>query len=302
MREILPISRILDKQNIIGEDRIERYQRGYYRFSQSYTSTVGLVMVLTVIFVAIFAPILAPHPEAVDTVNFGVGAQPPSLEHPLGTDTSGRDILSRLFFGARISLMVGATVLTISISLGVTLGLIAGYIGGWVNTIIMRTVDVFLAIPPIVLAMAVIAATEQSLFNATVAISFSWWAWYARIVNGEVLSVKEENFVEASKAIGSTWYRSAFREVLPNIMSPVIVKATLDMGFAILVVAALSFLGLGAQPPTPDWGTMAARGRDHIQVFWWISTVPGIAIAFTVLGFNLLGDGLRDIFDVDVQR
>lgn len=302
MRQLIQNVNVFDSRSVISEDRLERYRRGYYRFSQSYTSIVGLVMVVTVLLVATFAPVLAPHPEDVRSTDFATGAQSPSLDHPLGTDTSGRDILTRILFGARISLMVGATVLTIAISLGTTLGLIAGYLGGWTNTIIMRVVDVFLAIPPIVLAMAVIAATEQTLFNATVAISFSWWAWYARLVNGEVLSVKEEDFVEASKAIGSPWYRSAFREVLPNVMSPIIVKATLDMGFAILVVAALSFLGLGAQPPTPDWGTMAARGRDYIQIYWWISTIPGIAIAFTVLGFNLLGDGLRDVFDVDVQR
>jgi len=150
--------------------------------------------------------------------------------------------------------------------------------------------------------MAVIAATEQSLFNAIVAISFSWWTVYARLVQGKVLSVKEENFVEASRAMGSGWTRTVFREILPNVTSPIIVKATLDMGFAILVAAALSFLGLGAQPPKPDWGTMVASGRAYVTTYWWIATFPGLAISITVLGFNLLGDGLRDVFDVEVRE
>jgi len=290
-----------DEGGFLTEDRLERFRIAYYRFSQSYTSFVGLAIVLVIILMAVFAPFVAPYPEATHSTDFATGATEPSAEHLMGTDSEGRDILSRVIFGARISLLVGATVLTIAISLGVTLGLIAGYIGGIVNTIIMRTVDVFLSIPPIVLAMAVVAALGQSLFYAIVAISFSWWAWYARLVQGEVLSVKEENFVEASRAMGAGWGRTAFKEILPNVTGPIIVKATLDMGFAILVAASLSFLGLGSQPPTPDWGTMVAQGRAYVTNFWWISVFPGLAISFTVLGFNLLGDGLRDMFDVEVN-
>jgi peptide/nickel transport system permease protein len=290
---------VLDR--FLAEERLERLRRAVYRFTQSYASIVGLLMILAVVLVAIFAPLLAPYPEDVSTTHFERGAQSPSADHLMGTDVEGRDILSRMMFGSRISLMVGATVLSIAITIGVTFGLVAGFVGGGVNTVIMRITDIFLAIPPIVLAMAVIAVTGQSLFNAIVAVSFSWWAWYARLVQGEVLSVKEEDFIEASRAAGSTWVRTTFREVLPNVASPIIVKATLDMGFAILLAAALSFLGLGTQPPRPDWGTMVASGRAYVTQFWWISLFPGAAISFTVLGFNLLGDGLRDVFDVEVE-
>jgi peptide/nickel transport system permease protein len=285
----------------LSEEQLERARIAYYRFTQSFTSVIGLLMVLSVIFMALFAPFIAPYPGATDSTDFGTGATAPSLDHPMGPDDTGRDILSRVIFGSRISLMIGAVVLTLAISIGTTLGLIAGYLGGPVNSVIMRTSDVFLSIPPIVLAMAVIAALGQSLLFAIVAISFSWWAWYARLVQGEVLSVKEENFVEASKAMGAGWTRIAFKEVLPNVTGPIIVKATLDMGFAILVAASLSFLGLGSQPPTPDWGTMVASGRSYVTSFWWISVFPGLAISYTVLGFNLLGDGLRDLFDVEVN-
>lgn len=290
-----------EQGGLISEERKERLRRIYYKFTRSSLSLVGLLMVLLVIFVAIFAPYLAPYPEDRTRVHFDVGAQPPSLEHPMGTDIEGRDIFSRLLFGSRIALMVGIVVLTLSISIGVTLGLIAGYLGGPVNSVIMRTTDIFLSLPPIVLAMVVIAVTKPTLLNAIIAISFTWWAWYARLVQGEVLSVKEEEFIEASKAMGSSWFRTAFREVLPNVTSPIVVKATLDMGFAILVAAALSFIGIGVQPPKPSWGVMVSQGRTYIGSYWWISTFPGLAISFTVLGFNLLGDGLRDIFDVEVQ-
>lgn len=290
-----------DRSKFISEERIERFHRIYYKFTKSSLSLVGLLMVLAVIFVALFAPYLAPYPEDRTRVHFDKGATEPSAEHLMGTDIEGRDIFSRVLFGSRIALMVGIIVLTLAISIGVTLGLIAGYLGGPVNSLIMRVTDIFLSLPPIVLAMVVIAVTKPTLVNAIIAISFTWWAWYARLVQGEVLSVKEEEFIEASKAMGSSWYRTAFREILPNITSPIIVKATLDMGFAILVAAALSFIGIGVQPPKPSWGVMVSQGRTYIGSYWWISTFPGLAISFTVLGFNLLGDGLRDIFDVEVQ-
>jgi peptide/nickel transport system permease protein len=282
-------------------ERMEQLRRGYYRFSKSKLSLVGLVMVLMVVSVALAAPFIAPYPDDRTQVNFELGAQAPSADHPMGTDIEGRDILTRVLFGARIALMVGTVILTLGIGIGVTLGLVAGYLGGRVNSLIMRVTDIFLSLPPIVLAMVVIAVTQPNLLNAIIAISFTWWAWYARLVQGEVLSVKEEEFVDASRAIGSSWYRTAFREVLPNVTSPIIVKATLDMGFAILVAAALSFIGIGVQPPRPSWGVMVSQGRTYIGSYWWISTFPGLAISFTVLGFNLLGDGLRDVFDVEVQ-
>jgi len=258
-------------------------------------------MILVLLFCALFAPYVAPHPEDKDSVNFAKASQSPSWEHPMGTDTSGRDILSRVLFGSRISLQLSVIVITIAVTIGTTVGVVAGYWGGIVQTILMRTTDVFLAIPPIVLALAIAAALEPTLYNAMIAIAFGWWTWYARLVQGEVISIKEEEYVEASESIGMRWYDVAFKEILPNILSPITVKATLDMGAVILVGAALAFLGLGAQPPTPSWGAMIAQGRDNVTNFWWIATFPGLAISWAVLAFNLLGDGLRDIFDVEVE-
>lgn len=288
---------------VFHDQRRERYRRLWGRFTSNSMSILGLAIVMFVIFVAIFAPYLAPYPEDAGTaIDYTQSFEPPSAEHPMGTDADGRDILSRVIFGARISIMLGVVVIGLAAGIGVPLGLIAGYFGGPVNAVIMRTTDVFLSIPPILLAMAVAAVLGPSLQNAMLALAFGWWAWYARLVQGEVLSVKEEEFVEASEALGSGWIRVTFKEIFPNIFAPVTVKATLDLGFVILAGAALAFLGLGAQPPTPDWGAMIAQGRDYLISAWWIATLPGLAVSFTVLGFNMLGDGLRDVFDVDVDR
>lgn len=293
---------IVSPDEATSADRLDRYRRLRRRFLSNSLSLVGLVIVFIVVVSAIFAPVLAPFPEdAGNTLNFDRQSQPPSLDHPMGTDTLGRDIFSRVLFGARISMMMGFLVLAIAIGVGVPLGLIAGYLGGWVNVLIMRVTDVFLSIPPILLALAVTAALQPNLWNAMIAVAFAWWPWYTRLVQGEVLSVKEEEFIEASESLGAGWFRITFREILPNIIAPLTVKATLDFGFVILVGAGLSFLGLGAKPPTPSWGAMIAQGRGNVTSFWWISTMPGLAISFTVLGFNLLGDGLRDVFDVDTQ-
>lgn len=285
------------------KERLRDFERNRRRLFQNPLSVVGLLMIITTIVIAILAPIIAPHPEhAGNVANFGNALQPPSLSHPMGTDAVGRDVLTRVIFGARLSLLMGIVVLSISIGIGVPLGLIAGYMGGRVNAVIMRTTDIFLAIPPVLLALAVAAVLTPNLWNAMIAIAFGWWTWYARLVQGEVLSVKENEFVEASESLGAGWFRVAFKEILPNIIAPLSVKATLDMGAVILVGAALSFLGLGAQPPTPTWGGMIAIGRDYVLNQWWMATFPGLAISFTVLGFNLFGDGLRDMFDVEIEE
>jgi peptide/nickel transport system permease protein len=197
--------------------------------------------------------------------------------------------------------MLGVVVLSVAVLIGVPLGLFAGYFGGKVETIIMRITDIFLAIPPLVLALAVTAVLERNLQNSMFAIAFTWWPWYARLVYGETLSKKEEDFVEVSESLGASRLYIIFREILPNMTSPLLVKITLDMGYAILVGAALGFLGLGAQPPTAEWGTLVSLGRIHLPKMWWLSTFSGLAIFITVLGFNLLGDGLRDFFDVEVE-
>lgn len=278
---------------------VEELRRSLYRLKQSRLSLVGLGMVGFVFFVAIFAQQLAPYPDDVAAVHFEDRLLSPSSQHWFGTDSIGRDIFSRMLFGTRIAILIGVLVLAIAIASGVSLGLVAGYFGGLLNQVIMRTADIFISIPQLALAIVVCAALGANLIHAILAVSFVWWPWYARLVQGEVVSLKEREFVEAARAIGSSGIRIAFREILPNLVSPITVKATLDIGFAILVGVALSFLGLGSQEPTPDWGLMLAIGRQYLPGFWWVSAFPGLAIFFTVLGFNLLGDGLRDMFEED---
>lgn len=283
-------------------EQLERWKRSWARFSNSSVSILGLVIILIAVSSAVLAPVIAPYPSHKGVVtNFDERAEPPSAKYLFGTDLVGRDILSRMLFGARLSLFMGVIVLSIAISIGVSLGLIAGYLGGWVNVIIMRITDIFLSIPPILLALSFVAALGPSLTNAMVAVSLAWWPWYTRLVQGEVLSIKNEGYVEASEAVGANWIYISFREILPNTIAPITVKGTIDLGFVILVAAALGFLGLGAQSPTPELGLMIANGRAELTTFWWISTMPGLMISFIVLGFNLLGDGIRDMFDVDVD-
>ncbi len=291
------------EENVVNvwDERRQRLRRIWYRLKQNPLTIIGALMVFSVIFAAVFAPWIAPYPEDVTGQDFAKGATAPSADHLLGTDNQGRDILTRILFGARISLGMGVIVLGIAGSIGITLGLISGFMGGRVSDVIMRVTDSFLALPGLILALAIAAMLGPSLINLMIAISFAWWTQYARLVHGEVLSVKQEEFVEASKALGASRRRIMFRELLPNIVSPLTVKLTLDMGFVIIAIAGLAFLGFGAEPPTPDWGVMIAQGRAHVTNFWWISVVPGIAISYTVMGFNLMGDGLRDVMDVEVE-
>lgn len=270
------------------------------RFFRNRLSTVGLALVLLVIAAAVFARYLAPYPaDAGPTVHFGNTLQPPSLSHLFGTDDVGRDIFSRVIFGARFALLYPAVVLGIALLIGIPTGLVAGY---WprsaVGNVILRLTDVFLAVPPLALALAVTVAFKPSLATAMIAISFTWWPWYTRLIYGETQRVTKEAFVEATEALGQRDLTVMFRHILPNIVSPVVVKATLDVSFVILLGASLSFLGVGAQEPTPDWGAMIARGRLYLPAQWWVSTMPGFAIFVTVIGFNLLGDALRDALDV----
>jgi len=283
------------------QERYEQFQRIWYQFTQNTLTIVGSAMVLSVVVIAVFAPVLAPFPGDANAVHFGQAREPPSEVHLMGTDSAGRDILSRVLLGSRIALVLAVVVTAIAVSIGTVVGLVAGYMGGLVRDSIMRLVDVFLAVPPVLLALVVTAILSPNLVNSVVAISFVWWTWYARLVQGEVISVKEEEFIEASESIGSSKFSVIFKQILPNVVSPITVQATLDMGAIILLLAGLSFLGLGASPPTPSWGLMIAEGRTFVTSAWWISTFPGLAISWTVLGFNLLGDGIRDIFDVETR-
>ncbi|MGD2041501.1 MAG: ABC transporter permease [Anaerolineae bacterium] len=261
---------------------------------RSPLALTGLIIVLSWIFVSIFAPAVAPYePLKQDVVN---RLQPPSAEHWMGTDQLGRDILSRVIYGGRISLPVGFLVVFLSIIVGTLLGSVAGYVGGATDTALMRITDMVMGFPAIILAMAIAAALGSGLEKATLAIVLVWWPNYARLVRSLVLSVRENEYVTAARAVGSRETRILARTVLPNCIAPAIVMATMDIGNAILTFSGLSFLGLGAVPPTPEWGTMVASG---IQVFdqWWVAGFPGLAIVTVVMGFNFLGDGLRDALD-----
>jgi peptide/nickel transport system permease protein len=225
----------------------------------------------------------------------------PSIKHPLGTDNLGRDILSRIIFGARISLKAALVVIVIVLAIGVPLGLIAGFFGGRVDDIIMRFADMILAFPSLLLAIAIVASLGPSLINALIAVSLPWWPWYTRLMRSQVLSLKEMQFVESARAIGVSRWRIMFRHILPNCLSPIIVQATLDMGYIILAIAGLGFLGLGTQPPAADWGVMVSDGREFFMIQWWISTFSGAAIFSTVLAFNLVGDGIREALDPKIR-
>ena len=258
-------------------------------------AVAGALIVLTVLLVALLAPLLAPYdPEARD---FRARFQAPTAQHWLGTDNFGRDTLTRIIYGSRVSVQVAATAVGIALVIGVLLGALAGFFGGWVDNLIMRTVDVFLAFPPILLALALVAGLGPSATSVMVALGLVYWTTYARVVRSSVLALRSEEFVEASRALGASWPRTLFKHVLPNAIGPVIVVATVGMGGAITAEAALSFLGLGVQPPTPSWGSILNTGLQFIRQAPFLSTFPGLAIMVTVLGFNLLGDGLRDLLD-----
>jgi len=275
-------------------------RRGWYKFSRNRLSVIGLTTVLIVTILAVFAPFIAPYPaHAGKFVNFAEANQMPSLQYLLGTDVVGRDVLSRILFGFRFSLSMGVIVLVLVVPPGVVLGLVAGYWKGkWIDTIIMRITDVFLAVPPLVLALAIASVLRPSLFNAMLAVSLMWWPWYARLVYGVAASIRTEFFVQAAEVTGASKAHILFREILPNCMAPILTKISLDMGWVILLGASLSFVGLGVQPPTPGLGTMVADGAKYMPESWWIAVFPAIAIVIVVLGFNLLGDGLRDVLSV----
>jgi peptide/nickel transport system permease protein len=277
------------------------WRRGWYRFARNPTAVVGLVITILVILIALLAPLIAPFPNSAGNfVDFANMLKAPSWPHVLGTDNAGRDMLSRVLFGYRISLELVAFVLGVGVPMGVIIGLVAGYYGGWVETVLMRLTDIFLSVPPLVMAMAITAVLSPNLFNAMIAVTSLWWTWHARLVHGITVSLKQEDYVDAARLMGASTWHIMVREILPNALSPVLVKLTLDAGFVILIGAGLSFLGLGVQPPQADLGTMVAAGTNDLPSAWWETVFPGLAIVLAVLGFNLLGDGLRDLFDVDV--
>jgi peptide/nickel transport system permease protein len=259
---------------------------------------VGCALVLLIVLVAILAPLLAPSPADAGTATHPFQVlRTPSAAHWFGTDQVGRDILSKVIYGTRVSPVIAVIVLAIACGIGVPLGVAAGFLGGWVDELIMRVTDVFLAFPPLLLALALAAVLPASLTSLTIAIAAVWWPWYVRLLRGQAASVAGRPYVEACRALGISRLRIIFRHVLPNSITPLLVQVSLDVGGVILTASALSFLGLGAQDPTPDWGLMVAEGQSYFTPDWWLVTFPGLAILVTAFAFNLLGDGLRDVLD-----
>jgi len=270
------------------------------RLLRNFAFTSGAILTIALILVALAAPLISPFdPNSQDTFR---RLEPPSKEHPLGLDDLGRDVLSRILFGARVSLRVGFSVVILASVIGITLGAMAGYFGGTVDTIVMRITDILLAFPGILLAIALVAVLGPSLNNVILALATIGWVGYARLVRGQVLKVREMEFVTAAKALGARSPRVIVRHVLPNVINPVIVMATLGLAGAILAEAALSFLGLGVQPPTPSWGAMLTAGRRYLGLANHLAIYPGIAIMLAVMGLNFLGDGLIDALDPKYRK
>lgn len=293
-QEALVVTQAIDhpKQSVVGNF--------FAVFFENKAAVAGGLIILFYLFIAIFAPFLAPyHPHDIQLDN---KLSPPSAEHWMGTDDKGRDILSRILYGSRLSMGVGFAAVTFGAFFGIILGLIAGYYGKWIDSFIMRCMDVLLAFPGILLALAIVSALGPSLINVTIAVGAFSIPLFARIVRGSTLEVKQLEYIDAIRSLGAKDGAIIFRHILPNIMSPIIVQGTLRVATAILSAAGLSFLGLGAQPPSSEWGTMLSSGRDFLFTAPYIAIFPGLAIAFLVLGFNIFGDGLRDALDPRMKK
>lgn len=283
----------LQKQSAQPRSR-SLWTRSLRHLRQSTSGKIGAVLVLLVALMAIFAPLIAPH-DPYELTKYRLYG--PSWYFPFGTDQLGRDVMSRVIYGARVSIQVGVISVGIALIAGGLLGLLAGYIGGWVDSVLGRLLDIVFSFPAILLALVLLAILGPELSNVMLAIGIVYTPSFARVIRGPVLAAKNEEFIEASHVIGASTPRILFRHVLPNVAAPVIVQTTIALAFAIIAEAALSFLGLGAQPPTPSWGAMLQNGRRFLDIAPWIAIFPGIAIMVAVLGFNLLGDWLRDVFD-----
>jgi peptide/nickel transport system permease protein len=272
------------------------------KFARDLPAVAGLLIVLAVVAVALLGPWIAPHPEDAAASHLLQRLKPPSAAFPFGTDNLGRDLLSRVILGARGALEVAVIVVAIAAGIGVPLGLVAGYRTGFLSEAIMRVTDVFLALPQLILALALAQLMTPSLETAMIALALTYWPFFARLVYAETRRLRTALFVDALRGIGAGDARILFLHILPNAMSPIIVRATIGMGFTILVAAVLGFLGMGATPLAPDWGLTIAESRNYLPGAWWYSIFPGVAILVTVLGFNLLGDGLRDLVDPRLRR
>ncbi len=280
------------------ESQFHELQRSGYAVFRNPLSIVGLAMVGLFLLVALAGPWIVPYPEdAVGATHLAKKLTAPNAQHWFGTDEVGRDIFTLVVLGTRLTLRISLIVVGVAMLIGIPLGVLAGYLGGWLGEVVMRVTDIFLAVPGLILAIAIVASLGPGITNAMIALSLVWWPGYVRLVQGKTLSLKTESFIEAARGVGSSRWRIASGEILPNLASPILVKASMDMGLAILAAAGLGFIGIGAQPPTPEWGAMISAGRNYLPDRWWYATFPGGAIFLTVLGWNLLGDGLRDVLD-----
>jgi peptide/nickel transport system permease protein len=270
------------------------------RFRKNGLALVGALIVIFLFIIALMAPVISPYDPG--QINIKRVLQEPTAEHIFGTDSLGRDVLSRMIWGSRISLLVGFVAVGIATLIGIFLGALAGYYGRWADNLIMRFVDIMLCFPTFFLILAVIALLEPNIWNIMIIIGITGWMGVARLVRAEFLSLKERDFTVAEKALGAKDFRIIFRHILPNAMAPILVSATLGVAGAILTESALSFLGIGVQPPTPSWGNILTAGKDNIEIAWWLSLYPGLAILITVLGYNLLGEGIRDAIDPRLKQ
>ncbi|RUM97654.1 ABC transporter permease [Pseudaminobacter arsenicus] len=276
--------------------RLGRAYVTWRRFTANWLAVVGMLIIMGLILIALFAPLLAPYSPYIGDLA-GKRLLPPGAGHWLGTDDQGRDILSRLIYGSRLTLQVVVLVAVIAAPIGLLVGTVAGYAGGWLDAVLMRITDIFLAFPKLVLALAFVAALGPGIGNAIIAIAITSWPPYARIARAETLTVRNSDYISAVRLMGASPWRIVLRHIMPLCISSLIVRVTLDMAGIILTAAGLGFLGLGAQPPLPEWGAMIASGRRFILDQWWVAAMPGFAILIVSLGFNLLGDGLRDALD-----
>ena len=295
-------ARIVIEELPIAPER-RRLRLAAWLISRSFSSMLGLVLVSLIVLLALIGPWIVPYPDDVaGAVNIANKLQPPSAAHWLGTDEVGNDILTRVIIGARVSLLVGIGITLAAAAIGVPLGILAGLAGGALREAIMRFTDLFLSVPGLVLAIGLVAALGPGIGNVMIALILVWWPGYVRLAESKALSIREEAYIEAARVSGASRARILRRHVLPNSLSPLIVKMSMDVGQAILAVASLGFIGLGAKPPTPEWGAMISIARGYLPEWWWYAMAPGLFIYLSVLGFNLLGDGLRDILDPRSNR
>ena len=287
----------VDAAKLPHKDRLTELKKTWYKFSLNKMSVVGLAIIILVILLAVFYKFIVPYPEDIGAVvKFQEALQAPSAEHLLGTDATGRDMFSRIIYAFRGALTMGVGCLIIVVPFGGILGLVAGYWNGkFISNFIMRVSDVFLALPALILVMCVSSIMEPSMTNAMLALSVSWWPWYTRQVYGIVVSTRNETYIRSAEVLGASRSHILFREILPNTLSPILTKVTLDMGWAIMAGATLSYVGMGEQPPTPSLGAMVSSGVNFLPDQWWMSVFPALAIMIIVLGFNLAGDGIKDM-------